>query len=57
MKKKRLEYATEMIIKVKKSNLKIVEIGINFYKDGRNTQSHLKPLRDGIRHLKMIFSL
>lgn len=28
MKKKRLEYATEMIIKVKKSNLKIVEIGI-----------------------------
>lgn len=52
-----MEYATEMIIKAKKANLKIVEIGINFYKDGRNTKSHLKPVRDGIRHLKMIFSL
>lgn len=49
-----MEYATEMIIKAQKANLKIVEVGINFYKDGRNRKSHLEPLRDGIRHLKII---
>ena len=49
-----MEYATEMIIKAKKENLKIIEIPINFYKDGRNKRPHLKPLQDGIRHLKML---
>lgn len=49
-----MEYATEMIIKAKKNNLKIVEVPINFYKDGRSHASHLNTVRDGIRHLKVL---
>ncbi len=51
-----MEYATEMIIKAKKANLKIVEIPINFYKDGRGKAPHLKAIKDGLRHLKVIFN-
>ena len=50
-----MEYATEMIIKAKQSNLKIVEVPINFYKDGRNQKPHLKAISDGFRHLKVLF--
>lgn len=50
-----MEYATEMIIKAKQANLKIEEIPINFYKDKRNKQSHLRSIEDGLRHLKLIF--
>lgn len=49
-----MEYATEVIIKAKKENLKIIEIPINFYKDKRNSKSHLRIARDGMRHLKTI---
>ena len=52
---KGMEYATEMIIKAKENNLKITEIPINFYKDKRNRKSHLRPIRDGIKHLQIIF--
>lgn len=51
-----MEFATEMIIRAKENNLKITEVPINFYKDGRKGKSHLKPFQDGIRHIKMIFS-
>lgn len=50
-----MEYATEMIIRAKENNLKIVEIPINFYKDKRNKKSNLRPIRDCIRHMKVIF--
>lgn len=50
-----MEYATEQIIKAKQKGLKIAEIPINFYRDGRNSNSHLRTIRDGIRHLKLIF--
>lgn len=49
-----MEYATEMIIKAKKADLKIVEVPINFYKDKRNKKSHLRTFKDGIRHLNII---
>ena len=52
-----MEYATEMIIKAKKANLKITEIPVNYYKDKRNGKGHLKTIRDGFRHLKIIFCL
>ena len=51
-----MEYASEMIIKAKKANLRVTEIPINFYKDGRNKKPHLKALNDGLRHLNVIFS-
>lgn len=49
-----MEYASEMIIKAGQANLKIKEVPINFYKDKRNSKSHLRTFRDGIRHLKII---
>ena len=49
-----MEYATEQIIKARKNNLKMIQIPINFYKDARGKKSHLKPIKDGIRHLKII---
>jgi glycosyltransferase involved in cell wall biosynthesis len=49
-----MEYATEMIIKAKKSGLSIAEVPINFYKDGRDRKPHLNTIKDGIRHLKII---
>ena len=51
-----MEYASEMIIKAAKENLKIKEIPINFYKDKRNKKTHLRTIRDGIRHLKIILN-
>lgn len=50
-----MEYATEMIIKARKNNLKLVEIPINFYKDKREKASYLRTIRDGIRHFRIIF--
>ena len=49
-----MEYATEMIIRVKKANLKMIEIPINFYKDGRDKRPHLKTIEDGFRHFKVL---
>ena len=46
-----MEYATEMIIKAKKNNLKIIEVPINFYRDKRNRKPHLKTIQDGIKHI------
>lgn len=50
-----MDYASEMIIKAQKAGLKIAEVPINFYKDGRNGPSHLNPITDGIKHLKRIW--
>lgn len=46
-----MEYASEMIVQAIKSNLKITEVPITLYKDGRNKKSHLRTIRDGTRHL------
>ncbi len=50
-----MEFASEMIIKIKKANLKITEIPIDFFKDKRGKKSHLNTIKDGIRHMKVIF--
>lgn len=57
LKSEGMEFASEMIIKAKQANLKIIEIPINFYKDKRNTKSNLRTIRDGIKHLKLIRKL
>jgi len=56
-KTKGMEYASEMIIKARQNDLNISEVPINLYKDGRNGKSHLRTIRDGIRHFKTIFSI
>ncbi len=47
-----MEFASELTTKFKLNNMKIIEIPINLYKDGRiNGKPHLKPWRDGMKHL------
>ena len=54
---KGMEYASEMIIIAKLNNLKIVEVPTKLKKDLRDRKSHLKTIRDGWKHLKLIFKL
>ena len=49
-----MEYATEMLIKAVKNNLKIAEVPIDFCRDGRENKSHLHTIRDGIRHFRVL---
>lgn len=49
-----MEYATEMLIKAVENNLKITEVPIDFYRDGREHKSHLNTIKDGIRHFKVL---
>ena len=49
-----MDFASEIIVKCKKSNYKIVEIPTKLFKDGRGHKSHLKTIRDGIRHVKCL---
>lgn len=49
-----MEWASEMIIKAKLSGLKMTEVPITLYKDGRDRPSHLRPWRDGWRHLRFM---
>ena len=48
------EFASEMIIKAKLNNLKIIELPTNLYKDKRDRKPHLKSIKDGLRHLHTI---
>lgn len=48
---KQMEFASEMIVKAALAELKIVEIPCRLYKDKRNGRSHLRSIRDGLRHL------
>ncbi len=49
-----MEWASEMVIKSRFYNLKISEVPITLYKDGRTRASHLKPWQDGWRHLRFM---
>ena len=39
-----MKYASEMLIRARRNNLKMVEVPINLYKDGRNGKSHLNTI-------------
>ncbi len=49
-----MEFASEMVIKATVHHLKITEIPTTLAPDGRKRKSHLRPWRDGIRHLKLL---
>jgi glycosyltransferase involved in cell wall biosynthesis len=51
-----MEFASEMIVKSKMSNLVIKEVPAKLSKDLRNREPHLRTWRDGWRHLKFLFS-
>jgi glycosyltransferase involved in cell wall biosynthesis len=49
-----MEFASEMIIKAGLLNMKISELPITLHKDGRYRPPHLRPWRDGWRHLRFM---
>lgn len=48
-----MEFASEMIIKAAQKKLNIKEVAISYYPN-HSRDSHLRPFRDGWRHLKAI---
>jgi glycosyltransferase involved in cell wall biosynthesis len=49
-----MEFASEMVIKATVFKLKITEIATTLRPDGRNRPPHLRPWRDGWRHLRFM---
>lgn len=51
-----MEFATEMVVRAARSNLRITEVPINLYPDKRDRKPHLRTFRDGWRHLRFIMT-
>ncbi len=49
-----MEFASEMVVKAAKRDLRIVEVPTTQARDGRDRAPHLCPWRDGWRHLKFL---
>lgn len=49
-----MEFASEMVIKAALASLKIAEVPIVLWPDGRLRQPHLRTWRDGWRHLRFM---
>jgi glycosyltransferase involved in cell wall biosynthesis len=49
-----MEFASEMIIKAHLFKMKITEVPTTLSKDGRSRSPHLRPWRDGWRHLRFM---
>jgi len=49
-----MEFASEMVIKATLKKLRIAEVPITLHPDGRTRPPHLKPWRDGWRHLRFM---
>lgn len=52
-----MEFATEMVVRAVTLGLRISEIPIVLHRDGRGRPSHLRPWRDGWRHLVLMLRL
>ena len=49
-----MEFASEMVIKATLLGLRVVEVPTTLDKDGRQRPPHLRPWRDGWRHLRFM---
>ncbi len=49
-----MEFASEMVIKAALSGLRMVETPVSLRPDGRDRPPHLRPWRDGWRHLRFM---
>jgi glycosyltransferase involved in cell wall biosynthesis len=49
-----MEFASEMAVKATLLNMRIVEVPTTLSKDGRSRPPHLRPWRDGWRHLRFM---
>ena len=52
-----MELASELVIKAALLNLQCTEVPITVHPDGRNREPHLRPWRDGWRHLRYLLML
>ncbi len=52
-----MEFASEMVIECVKNKYKTIEVPINLMNNGLNRKPHLRPFRDGLRHVKLIMKL
>lgn len=50
-----MEFASEIVLKAELVGLKITEVPTTLSPDGRSRKPHLRPWRDGFRHLKIMF--
>ncbi|MCS7283198.1 MAG: glycosyltransferase family 2 protein [Anaerolineae bacterium] len=51
-----MEFASEMLIQAWRAGLRIAEVPITFHPDQRGRPPHLRPIRDGWRHLKLMLT-
>lgn len=49
-----MEFASEMVIKANLFGMRIAEVATTLSKDGRSRPPHLRPWRDGWRHLRFM---
>jgi glycosyltransferase involved in cell wall biosynthesis len=49
-----MEFASEMVVKATLLGMRITEVPTTLDKDGRNRPPHLRPWRDGWRHLRFM---
>ena len=52
-----MEFASEMVVKSALLHLRRSEVPITLHKDGRDRAPHLRPWRDGWRHVKFLLTL
>jgi glycosyltransferase involved in cell wall biosynthesis len=52
-----MEFASEMVIKAGQRGMRIAEVPTTLSKDGRSRPPHLRPWRDGWRHLRFMMLL
>jgi hypothetical protein len=52
-----MEFASEMVVKATVKKMRIVEVPITLHPDGRSRPPHVKPWRDGWRHLRFLLLL
>ena len=50
-----MDFASELLIKFSLAKMKVTEIPIELFKDGRERKGHLRPWRDGLNHLATLF--
>jgi hypothetical protein len=49
-----MEFASEMIVLASREQIRVSEIPIMLRPDGRDRPPHLRSIRDGMRHLRVI---
>jgi glycosyltransferase involved in cell wall biosynthesis len=52
-----MEFASELVVKATLKGLRMTELPITLHPDGRNRKPHLRPWRDGWRHLRFLLAL